>query len=79
MAEYRLSDVEVGKNYKAKELDSFVSTTDVVVLSNNESQLFTEPEREYKVVDTFEGFFEHSSDDGEKYFRNKKTYIVEKV
>nr|WP_202409762.1 MULTISPECIES: hypothetical protein [Halobacillus] len=60
-------------------MDSFVSTTDVVVLSNNESQLFTEPEREYKVVDTFEGFFEHSSDDGEKYFRNKKTYIVEKV
>nr|WP_242520350.1 hypothetical protein [Halobacillus kuroshimensis] len=74
-----MSDVEVGKNYKAKELDSFVSTTDVVVLSNNESQLFTEPEREYKVVDAFEGFFEHSSNDGEKYFRNKKTYIVEKV
>lgn len=79
MTQYRLSDVEVGKNYKAKELDSFVSTTDVVVLSNNNAQLFTDPEREYKVVDTFEGFFEHSSDDGEKYYREKKAYIVEKV
>ncbi|GEN54319.1 MULTISPECIES: hypothetical protein [Halobacillus] len=79
MTQYRLSDVEVGKNYKAKELDSFVSTTDVLVLSNNDSQLFTEPEREYKVVDSFEGFFEHSSEDGEKYFREKKAYVVEKV
>lgn len=79
MTQYRLSDVEVGQNYKAKELDSFVSTTDVVVLSNNDAQLFTDPEREYKVVDTFEGFFEHSPEDGEKYFREKKTYIVEKV
>lgn len=79
MAEYRLSEVEVGKNYKAKELDSFVSTTDVIVLSNNESQLFTDPEREYKVVDSFEGFFEHSSDNGEKYFREKKAYIIEKA
>ncbi|RWZ54934.1 hypothetical protein EQV77_12470 [Halobacillus fulvus] len=79
MTQYRLNSLEVGKNYKANELDSFVSTTDVVVLSNNESQLFTEAEREYKVVDSFEGFFEHSSDDGEKYFREKKAYIVEKV
>ncbi|MBN9655446.1 hypothetical protein GLV98_06190 [Halobacillus litoralis] len=79
MTQHRLSDVEVGKNYKAKELDSFVSTTDVLVLSNNDSQLFTEPEREYKVVDAFEGFFEHSSEDGEKYFREKKAYVVEKV
>ncbi|WP_226580322.1 hypothetical protein [Halobacillus litoralis] len=79
MTQYRLSDVDVGKNYKAKELDSFVSTSDVVVLSNNEAQLFTDPEREYKVVDSFEGFFEHSSEDGEKYFREKKAYIVEKV
>jgi hypothetical protein len=79
MAQYRLSDVEVGQNYKAKELDSFVSTKDVVVLSNNDAQLFTDPEREYKVVNTFEGFFEHSSKDGEKYFREKKTYIVEKA
>ncbi|MGI8315633.1 hypothetical protein [Halobacillus mangrovi] len=79
MSQYRLSEVEVGQNYKAKELDSFVSTTDVVVLSNNESQLFTDPEREYKVVDSFSGFFEHSSEDGEKYYREKQAYIVEKV
>ncbi|ASF40322.1 hypothetical protein SAMN05216353_11355 [Halobacillus alkaliphilus] len=79
MTQHRLSNVEVGQNYLAKELDSFVSTTDVVVLSNNESQLFTDPERQYKVVDVFEGFFEHSAEDGEKYFREKKAYIVEKV
>ncbi|ARI76643.1 hypothetical protein [Halobacillus mangrovi] len=79
MTQYRLSEVEVGQNYKAKELDSFVSTTDVVVLSNNESQLFTDPEREYKIVDSFAGFFEHSSEDGEKYYREKQAYIVEKV
>ncbi|MBH0230990.1 hypothetical protein LCL89_10985 [Halobacillus yeomjeoni] len=79
MSQYRLSDVEVGQNYKAKELDSFVSTTDVVVLSNNESQLFTDPEREYKVVNAFEGFFEHSSEDGEKYYREKTAFVVEKV
>ncbi|MFG6148108.1 hypothetical protein [Halobacillus sp. B23F22_1] len=79
MSQYRLSNVEVGKNYTAKELDSFVSTTDVVLLANNESQLFTDPEREYKVTNVFEGFFEHSSDNGEKYFREKKAFIVEKV
>ncbi|MCP3031327.1 hypothetical protein LF817_08190 [Halobacillus sp. A1] len=79
MSQYRLSNIEVGKNYLAKELDSFVSTTDVVVLSNNESQLFTDPERQYKVTGAFDGFFEHSSNDGEKYFREKKAYIVEKV
>ena len=71
MSEYRLSDVETGKNYKAKELDSFVSTTDVVILSNNESQLFTDPEGEYNVLYSFEGFFEHSSSDGEMYFSQK--------
>lgn len=79
MTKYRLSDVEVGQNYKAKELDSFVSTTDVVVLSNNENQLFTDPEREYKVVNTFDGFFEHNEEDGEKYYCEKKVYLVEKI
>ncbi|AXF55614.1 hypothetical protein [Salicibibacter kimchii] len=68
-----------GEHYKAHELDSFVSTTDVVLLSTNANQLFTEPEREYKVSHEFEGFFEHSSEDGEKYFRKKKAYIVEKA
>ncbi|UOQ46001.1 hypothetical protein MUN89_08815 [Halobacillus salinarum] len=79
MSTHRLSEVEVGKNYSAKELDSFVSTTDVVLLSNNDSHLFTEPEREYKVTQSFDGFFEHSSEDGEKYFREKKAIVVEKV
>lgn len=79
MAEKRLSELVQGENYSAQELDSFVSTTDAVLLSTNENQLFTEPEREYKVTGEFAGFFEHSSEDGEKYFRNKKAYIVEKV
>ncbi|MBA2175704.1 hypothetical protein H0266_12455 [Halobacillus locisalis] len=79
MTQYRLSDVEVGKNYTAKELDSFVSTTDVVLVSNNENQLFNEPDREYKVVHSYAGFFEHSSDNGEKYYREKNVYVVEKV
>ncbi|WP_082233454.1 hypothetical protein [Halobacillus massiliensis] len=79
MTQYRSNTLEVGKNYSAKELDSFVSTTDVVLLANNESQLFTDPEREYKVKDQFEGFFEHSSENGEKYFREKRAYVLEKA
>lgn len=79
MAEHRLNALEIGKNYSAKELDSFVSTTDVVVLSSNEEQLFTDPEREYRVEGSYNGFFEHSSDNGEKYFRKKRAYLVEKV
>ncbi|KGX93041.1 hypothetical protein N781_13255 [Pontibacillus halophilus JSM 076056 = DSM 19796] len=79
MANLRLSELEVGTNYTAQELDSFVSTTDVVLLSTNENQLFTEPNREYKVTHEFEGFFEHSADDGEKYYRKKQAYVVEKV
>ncbi|WP_028783650.1 hypothetical protein [Thalassobacillus devorans] len=68
-----------GNNYSAQELDSFVSTKDVLLLSNNGSHLFTEPDREYKVIQEFEGFFEHSSQDGEKYYREKKAYVVEKI
>ncbi|WP_147802596.1 hypothetical protein [Alkalicoccus halolimnae] len=79
MAEYRLNELEIGKNYKAKEIDSFVSTTDVVVLSSNEEQLFTEPEREYRVAGSYNGFFEHSSEDGEKYYRKKRAYVIEKI
>ncbi|KGP72569.1 hypothetical protein [Pontibacillus yanchengensis] len=79
MTEKRLNTLKPGENYTAQELDSFVSTTDVVLLSNNDNQLFTDPEREYKVTMEFNGFFEHSSDDGEKYFREKKAYVVEKV
>ncbi|WP_018922098.1 hypothetical protein [Salsuginibacillus kocurii] len=79
MTQKRLNTLKPGQHYTAQELDSFVSTTDVVLLSNNGNQLFTEPDREYKVVSEFEGFFEHSSTDGEKYFRDKKTYVVDKA
>ncbi|PRO66584.1 hypothetical protein [Alkalicoccus urumqiensis] len=79
MTQYRLNQLETGKNYTAKELDSFVSTTDVVLLSSNEEQLFTDPDREYRVTGSYNGFFEHSSDNGEKYYRTKRAYIVEKT
>ncbi|MFC0523809.1 hypothetical protein ACFFGV_09600 [Pontibacillus salicampi] len=79
MTEKRLNTLKPGEHYTAQELDSFVSTTDVVLLSSNENQLFTEPDREYKVTMELDGFFEHSSEDGEKYFRDKKTYVVEKA
>lgn len=79
MAQHRLNELEIGKNYLAKELDSFVSTTDVVILSSNEEQLFTDPDREYRVAGSYKGFFEHSSEDGEKYYREKRAYVVEKV
>ncbi|MBB6450908.1 hypothetical protein HNR44_002898 [Geomicrobium halophilum] len=79
MSKPGLNTLKIGEHYKAHELDSFVSTTDAVVLSTNANQLFTEPEREYKVTHEFEGFFEHSSEDGEKYFREKKAYVVEKA
>ncbi|MFB5660854.1 hypothetical protein [Alteribacillus sp. HJP-4] len=79
MARLRLNTLKPGENYTAQELDSFVTTTDVALLSTNANQLFTDPDRQYKVVHEFEGFFEHSSDDGEKYFREKKAYVVEKA
>ncbi|AIF45608.1 MULTISPECIES: hypothetical protein [Virgibacillus] len=79
MSNLSVQTLKQGQNYTARELDNFVSTKDVVVLSNNENQLFTDPEREYKVVHEFEGFFEHSMEDAEKHFRNKKAYVVEKV
>ena len=74
-----LDKLDIGENYTARELDSFVSTSDVVVVPSNGSQLFTEPEREYKATRKFEGFFEHSSENGEKYYREKTVYLVEKV
>ncbi|WP_181349576.1 hypothetical protein [Thalassobacillus sp. CUG 92003] len=79
MTRHRLNTLKPEENYTAQELDSFVSTTDVVLLSNNGSQLFTEPDRQYKVTHEFEGFFEHYEEDGEKYYREKKAYLVEKV
>ncbi|MFC3038682.1 hypothetical protein ACFOGI_00255 [Virgibacillus xinjiangensis] len=74
-----LNTLKKGQHYTAKELDSFISTTDAVLLSNNENQLFTDPEREYKVTHELDGFFEHSEEDAEKHFREKKAYVVEKA
>lgn len=79
MSKSGMNTLKPGENYKAHEIDSFVTTTDAVVLSTNDNELFSDPEREFKVTHEFEGFFEHSSEDGEKHFREKKAYIVEKV
>ncbi|SES36401.1 hypothetical protein [Salipaludibacillus aurantiacus] len=79
MSKPGLNTLKPGQHYLAKDLDSFISSTDAVLLSSNDNQLFTEPEREYKVVHEFTGFFEHSMEDGEKYFREKKAYVVEKA
>ncbi|WP_226657644.1 hypothetical protein [Pseudalkalibacillus hwajinpoensis] len=75
----QINTLKPGEHYKAKELDSFVSTTDIVLLASNASQLFSDPEREYKVIHEVDGFFEHSAKDGEKYFRDKRAYVIEKV
>lgn len=79
MRQPRINTLKPGEHYKAKELDSFLSTTDIVLLASNASQLFSDPDREYKVVHEVEGFFEHSPDDGDKHFRDKRAYVVEKV
>ena len=79
MRQHQINTLKQGEHYTANELDSFVSTTDVVLLSSNASQLFSDPDREYKVVYELEGYFEHSANDGEKYFRDKRAYVVEKV
>ncbi|RBW69835.1 hypothetical protein [Bacillus taeanensis] len=79
MREYQLNTLKPGENYSAKELDSFVSTTDVILVSSNTSELFSDPDREYKVTMELDGCFEHSSTNGEKQFRNKRVYVVEKT
>lgn len=79
MSKPGLNTLKPGEHYKANEIDSFITTTDAVILSTNDNQLFSDPEREFRVIHEFEGFFEHSSEDGEKYFREKKAYVVEKV
>jgi hypothetical protein len=79
MSEYRLNTLKPGENYSAKELDSFVSTTDVILVATNTAELFSDPDREYKVTMELDGFFEHSSSNGEKKFRNKRAYVVEKT
>ncbi|MBM0066883.1 hypothetical protein [Alkalicoccobacillus gibsonii] len=75
----KVKELEVGNHYKAADIDQFLSTSDVVILSSNESDVFSHPEREYKVVQMFEGLFEHSSNDGEKYYRTKPAYVLDKV
>ncbi|CAM4264858.1 hypothetical protein [Lacicoccus alkaliphilus] len=79
MSKPGLNTLKPGQNYKAQELDSFVTSTDAVLLSTNESHLFSDPEQEFKVIHEFKGFFEHSTDDGEKHYREKKAYVVEKA
>ncbi len=79
MSKPGLNTLKPGQNYKAQELDSFVTSTDVVLLATSENQLFSDPGQEYKVIHEFSGFFEHSSEDGEKYYREKKAYVVEKA
>lgn len=74
-----INQLEVGTHYKAADIDQFISTSDAVVLSSNENQLFANPDREFKVTQNFSGFFEHSSEDGEKYFREKQAYVIEKI
>jgi hypothetical protein len=74
-----LTSLKTGQNYKASDLDSFITTTDAVLLSPNGSQLFTEPDREYKVTHEFQGFFEHSQETAEKHYHEKKVYVVEKA
>lgn len=77
MATYH--SLHVGVHYKATDLDQFVNKKEVVLLSSNENHLFSDPEREFKVIQSFNGFFEHSSDNGEKEYRSKKAYVLEKV
>ncbi|GAB3806929.1 hypothetical protein [Virgibacillus kimchii] len=79
MSKPGLTSLKPGQNYKASDLDSFISTTEAVLLSSNGSQLFTEPDREYKVTNEFEGFFEHSQETAEKHYHEKKVYLVEKA
>ncbi|MDZ5782727.1 hypothetical protein [Marinococcus luteus] len=79
MGSQSVSELTAGTNYKASEIDSFVENNHVTVISNNENQLFTEPDREYKVVYKFGGYFDHSEELGGKRFVEKPTYVVEKV
>ncbi|SFE94093.1 hypothetical protein [Alteribacillus iranensis] len=79
MSKPGLNTLKKGTQYPARDLDSFVSTTEAVVLSTNDNDLFTDPDRHYVVTHEFNGFFEHSADNGEKYYREKKAYVVEKA
>ncbi|MCM2677538.1 hypothetical protein [Alkalicoccobacillus plakortidis] len=75
----KVNELEVGVNYKAAEIDQFISKSDAVILSSNENQLFANPERQFRIVQAFEGYFEHSAEDGEKYYRTKNAYVIDKV
>ncbi|WP_088036287.1 hypothetical protein [Evansella clarkii] len=79
MSKPGLTSLKPGEHYTASELDSFISTTEAVLLSTNGRQLFTESDREYKVTQEFDGFFEHSQESAEKQYYEKKVYLVEKV
>ncbi|MDZ5710848.1 hypothetical protein [Jeotgalibacillus haloalkalitolerans] len=66
--------LEPGRNYTGEELQEMIQNEDILLLSSNEDQLFTDASREYRVVSWYEGF--HSQ--GPSY-QTKRAYIVEKV
>ncbi|MGD6818102.1 hypothetical protein [Metabacillus sp. 84] len=68
-----------GQNYTARSLETYLSENDAVLVSSNNSSLFKDPDREYKVVKEMEGFFEHKENEGSSGFTEKRTYYVEKV
>ncbi|MFC3419630.1 hypothetical protein ACFOLA_09100 [Salinicoccus hispanicus] len=79
MSDSNLHNLELDSHYTAQELEGFISTTDAMILSSNEDELFADYEREYKVTHQFKGYFEQTSEDGKKYYTEKRSYVVEKV
>ncbi|MBM7580465.1 hypothetical protein [Jeotgalibacillus terrae] len=66
--------LEPGRNYSGEELKDIVSKEDILLLSSNEDQLFTDSSREYRVVSWYEGYHSHGAS-----YQTKRAYIVEKV
>ncbi|MTH55692.1 hypothetical protein GKZ89_20050 [Bacillus mangrovi] len=69
--------LKTNQHYTAEELDRYVSENDVILLSSNSGELFTDYNREYKVLMELEGYFEQSGN--EKAFREKRAYVLEKA
>lgn len=66
--------LEPGRNYTGEELQKISESEDILLLSSNEDQLFTDASREYRVVSWYEGFYSHGAS-----YQTKRAYIVEKV
>ncbi|KIL43604.1 hypothetical protein KP77_33100 [Jeotgalibacillus alimentarius] len=66
--------LEPGRNYSGEELKDIISKEDILLLSSNEDQLFTDSSREYRVVSWYEGYHSHGPS-----YQTKRAYIVEKV